>query len=111
MYARAWDTEYETPIFDNGQHDSDSDNSPEITVKHDLPNDETCTIPGTIQEDSPEIYPHTDEIFDGFDTDQHMEPDAKISSEQLSPTDINPSSTKNDLRHNPKPNCNNDYSY
>ena len=40
LYARAWESEYETPIFDNGQHEPESDNSPEITVRHDLPNDE-----------------------------------------------------------------------
>ena len=57
LYPRAWEPDYETPIFDNGQHEPNSDNSPEITMRHDLPYDETCTIPGTIQEDSPEISP------------------------------------------------------
>ena len=33
------------PIFDNSQHEPANDNSPEITVRHNLPNDETCTIP------------------------------------------------------------------
>ena len=47
LYARAWESEYETPIFDNGQKELDRYNSPETTVRHDLPNDETCTIPGT----------------------------------------------------------------
>ena len=41
LYARAWESDYETPIFDNGQHEPDHDNSPEITVRHDLANDET----------------------------------------------------------------------
>ena len=35
LYARVWEYEYETPIFDNGQHEPDNDNSPEITVRHD----------------------------------------------------------------------------
>ena len=104
VYARAWESQYETPVFDNGQHEPDSDNSPKITVRHDLQNDKTCTIPGTIQEDSPEILPHTDEIGDGTDTDHYMEPDAEASSEQLSPTDINLRRTKYDLRRNLKPN-------
>ena len=81
----------------------------EMTMRHDLPNNETCTIPGTIQEDSPEIFPHTDEVGDGTDTDHYMEPDAELNVEPLSPTDINPRSTKYDLRHNLKPNCNDDY--
>ena len=94
LYVRAWESEHETPIFDRGEHKPDSDNSTEITVRHDLPNDETCTIPGTIRGDSPGTLPHTNEIGDGTDTDHNMEPDAEGSSEQLSPTDINPCSTK-----------------
>ena len=111
LYARAWESEYETPIFDNGQHEPDSDNTPEVTVRHDILNDETCTIPGTIQEDSPEILPHTDEIGDGTDTDHYMEPDAEVDAEPFSPTNNNLRSAKYDLRHNPKPNCNDDYRY
>ena len=109
LYARAWKSEYETPIFDNGQHEPDNRNSPEVTVRHDLSNDETCIIPRTIQEDSPEILPHTDEKGDGTDTDHYMEPDAEVNGEPFSPTNINPCSTKYDLRHNPKANCNDDY--
>ena len=111
LYAGAWESEYETPIFDNDQHEPSNANSREITVRHDLSNDETCTIPGTIQEDSPEVFPHTDEGSDGTDTDQYMEPDAEANSEQLSPTDAKPPITKYDLRHNPKPKCNDDYRY
>ena len=70
-----------------------------------------CTVPGTIQKDYPEILPHTDEIGERTDTDHHFEPDAEASSEQLSPTDINPRSTKYDPGHCPKPNCNDDYRY
>ena len=69
LYARAWESEYEPPIFHNGQHEPDNGNSPEVTVRHDLPNEETCTTPGTIREDSPEIFPHTDETGDGTDSD------------------------------------------
>ena len=78
-------------------------------MRPDLPNYETCTVPGTIHKDSPEVFPHTDETGDGTDTDHYMEPDAVTNSEQVSPTDINPRSTKCDLRHNLKPNCNGDY--
>ena len=111
LYARAWESEYGTPIFNNGQHEPDSDNSTEITVRHDLAYDETCTIPVIIQEDSPEILPHTDEVVDGTDTDHYVEPDAETNSEQLSPTNVNPRSTKYDLRQNSKPNCNDDCRY
>ena len=111
LYARAWESEYETSIFDNDQHEPDSGNSPEVAVRHDLPNDETCSIPGTIQEDSPEILPHTDETGDGTYTEHYMEPDAEVDVEPLSPTNTNPRSTKFDLRHKLKPNCNDDYRY
>ena len=45
LYARAWESEYETLFFDQGQHGPHSDNSAEITVRYDLPLDKTCTIP------------------------------------------------------------------
>ena len=111
LYARAWESEYGPSIFDNSQNEPNRDNLPEITVRYDLQHEETCTTPGTIQEDSPEILPHTDEIGDGTDTDHYMEPDAAACSEQMNPTNINPCSKKYDLRHNPKPNCNDDYRY
>ena len=60
-------------------------------MRHDLPNDETCTTPGTTQQGSPEIFIHTDEGSDGTDTDHYMEPDAEANSELLNPTDVNPS--------------------
>ena len=111
LYARAWESEYETPNFDNSQYEPDNDNSPEITVRHDLPNGETFTTPRTIQKDSREIFPHTGEIGDGTDTDHYMEPDAEVDVDPFSPTDVNPRSTKYDSRRNPKPNCNDDYRY
>ena len=69
--------EYETPDFDNGQHEPDNDKSPEITMRHDLPNEELCSIPGTIKEGSPQMFPHTDEVGDGTVTDHYMEPAAE----------------------------------
>ena len=111
MYARPWESEYEMPNFDNGQHEPDSDNSPEITVRHDIPNNGTCKIPGNIQEDCLEILPHKDEIGEGTDTDHYVEPDAEANSEHLSPTDVNLRNKKHDLTHNPEPNCNDDYRY
>ena len=80
-------------------------------MRLDFPTDETCSTPGTIQEDFPEIFPHTDELGDGTDTDHYMDSNVEANSQQLDPTDVNPRSTKYDLRHNPKPNCNDDYRY
>ena len=50
-------------------------------------------------------------MADGTDTDHYMQPDADNSVEQINPTPTNPRSSKYDLRHNPKPNCNDDYRY
>ena len=78
-------------------------------MRQDLANDEISTFPGTIQEGSPEFFHQTDGLGGGTDTYHHMEPVAEASSEQPNPTNANPRSTNNDLRHNPKPNCNDDY--
>ena len=49
LYARAWESENETPVFDNARHEPDNYNSPDITVTRDLKIDQTCTIPENIQ--------------------------------------------------------------
>ena len=69
------------------------------------------STPGTIRESSPEIIPQVDRSYDGADTDHYMQPDADASVERLDPTPTNPRSSKYHLRHNPKPNCNDDYRY
>ena len=56
-------------------------------------------------------HTHTDKMADGTDTDHYMQPDADNSVEQIDPTPANPRSSKYDLRHNPKPNCNDDYRF
>ena len=111
LYVRAWESEYETLIFDNDQHEPDSDNSLDVSRRHDLITDETCSIPGIIQEDSPEIFPHTVEVGEGTYTDHYIEPGAGANPEQMSPIEVNPRSTKYDLRHKLKPICNEDYRY
>ena len=60
---------------------------------------------------SPEIFPCTGEVSDVTDTCPHMEPDIETSSEQQENSPANPRSFKYNLRHNPKPNCNDDYRY
>ena len=86
-------------------------NSPEVTVRLEEPADETRSTPGTTQEDSSDILPHTDEMGDGTDMDHYMQPDADNSVEQIDPTPTNPCSSKYDLRHNPRPNCNDNSRY
>ena len=98
-------------FFDNGQHEPEYDNSPEITVRHNLVNDERCTILGTILLAPRNFFLHTDEVGDGTDTDHYMQLDAETFSKQLSPTDVNRRTAKYDLLDNLKPNCNDDYRY
>ena len=109
FYARAWECEYDEPIFDSDYNTLVTPNSPKITVLFGGAVDELRSIPGTIRENSSEIIPQTGRSYDGTDTDHYMQPDAGTTVEQLDPTPINPRSSKYDLRHNPKPNCNDDY--
>ena len=66
------------------------------------------TSPGTTPEYSPEIIPQTHGSSDGGDVDRDTQPDADMSVEQLDSMPTKPRSSKYDLRHNPRPNCNDD---
>ena len=111
LFARAWECEYEKPIFDSDDKNLVTPNSPEITVRSEDAADEMKSTPGTIREDSPKIIPQIDNSHDGTDTDHYMQPNADTSVEQIDPKPTNPRSSKYDLRHNPRPNCNDDYRY
>ena len=111
LYARAWECEYDKPIFDSDSDNAVSPNSTEVTVRTEEEANATRSTPGTIQEDSSNILPHTHEMADGTDTDHYMQPDADKSVEQNNPTPTNPRSSKYDLRHNSRPNCIDDYRY
>ena len=109
LYARAWEYHYEQPIFDAGNDNVTQPNSHEIPIQSDLSTEEMRNTPGTTHECSPEIFPPTDEDSDVADTYPHMEPDVEPSSEQQANSPSNPRSCKYNQRHNPKPNCNDDY--
>ena len=111
LYARALECEFDEPIFDSVYNTLVTPNSPEITIRSEEAADEIRSTPGTIREKSPEIIPQTDGSYGGTDTDHDMQPDADTSVEQPDPMPFNPRSSKYDLCHNPKPNCNDDYIY
>ena len=111
LYARAWEYEHDELIFDSGYNKLVTPNSPENTIRSAQAVDEMRSPPGIIREISPEFTPQTDRSYDGKDTDQYMQPDADTSVEQLDPTPTNPRRSKYNLRHNPKPNCNDNYRY
>ena len=85
--------------------------SPEIIKQSEEIVDKMSSTPGAIRENSPKIVPQTDKPCDGADTYQYMQPDADTGVEQHGFTPTSPGSSKYDLRHNPKPNCNDDYRY
>ena len=110
LYARAWEY-YEQPIFEAENYNAMPPNPRENQVQTDIPIEEMRNTPGTTQECSPEIYPQIDEVSNVTDPYPHVEPDEEPSSEQPETSPTNPRSSKYKLRHNPKPNCNNDYRY
>ena len=111
LYARAWEYDFEQPIFDAENDNEAPTNSQEIPVQSDFSTEEMRNTPGEPHACSPEIFPNSDELGDVTDTCPHMEPDVDTSSEQPQNSPTNPRSSKYNLRHNPKPNCNDDYRY
>ena len=111
LYARAWEYDFEQPIFDAENDNAVKPNQREIPTQSDLSTGEMRNTRGNTHECSPEILPPTDDTSDVADTYRHMEPDEGTSSEQQGSSPSNPRSSKYNLRHNPKPNCNDDYRY
>ena len=111
LYARAWEHHYEQPIFDDGNNGAKQPNPHKIPIQSDLSTGQMRNTLGTTHECSPEIFPPTEGASGVADTYTHVEPAAGISSEQQRNSPSNPRSSKYNLRHNPKPNCNDDYRY
>ena len=111
LYARAWEHHYEQPFFDTENNDANRPNPHEFPIQSDLSTGEIRNAPGTTHECSPEIFPPTHEAGDVADTYTHMELDVAPSSEQQGNSPSNTRSSKYNLRHNPKPNFNDDYRY
>ena len=111
LYARAWEYNYEQPIFDAENKNAAPPKSQEIRVQSDFSTEEMRNTPGTTHECSLEVFPQTDEVSDVTDTYTHMEPDVESNWEQPENSPTNPRKSKYNLRHDPKPNCNDDYRY
>ena len=111
LYARAWECKYEQPIFDADNDNAAPPNPREIPEQSDFSTEETRNTPGNPHVCSPDTLPNTNELGDVTDTCPLMQPDAETSSEQPQNSPTNPRSSKYNLRHNPKPNCNDDYRY
>ena len=111
LNARAWECDYDQPTFDNENYNAVPPNSQEIPVQSDFSTEEMRNTPGKPHVCSPGIFPNTDELGYVTDTYQDMEPDMEVSSEQPESCPTIPRSFKYSLRHNPKPNYNDDYRY
>ena len=111
LYARTWEYDFEKPIFDAENDNAAPPNPREIPLQSDFSTEEMRNTQGATHECSPEIFPPTDETSDVADTYTYVEPDVGTSSEQQGNSPNNPRSSKYNLRHNPKPNCNDDYRY
>ena len=111
LYARALGYDFEQPIFDAENDKAVPPNLGEFPLQPDYSTEEMRNTPGEPHVCSPEIFPCTDEVGDETDTCPHMEPDVESSLEQQENSPANPRSSKYNLRHNPKPNCNDDYRY
>ena len=90
MYARAWECEYEKPVFDSDYINLVTPNSPEITIRSEEAADKMRSTAGNIREKSPELIPQTYSSNYRTDTDHYMQLDANTSVEQPDPTPTNP---------------------
>ena len=103
LYAKAWEYDFEQPIFDAENDKAAPPNLQEIPLQFDYSTEETRNTPGDPHVCSPEINPCTDELSDVTDTCPHMEPDVESSSEQPENGPNNPRSSKYNCRYKPKP--------
>ena len=111
LYAKAWEYDFEQPIFDAENDKAAPPNVQEIPLQFDYSTEEIRNTPGNPHVCSPEIFPCTDEVSDVTYTCPHMEPNVVSSPEQPQNSPANTHSSKYNLRHNPKPICNDDYRY
>ena len=101
LYARAWEYDYEQPVFDAENNNATTPNAHEIPVQPAFSIEEMRNTPGTAYECSPEVFPQTEEVSDVTDTYPNIEPDAEGSSEQAESSPTNPCSSKYNLVINP----------
>ena len=56
LYARAWECEYDEPIFESDYKNLATPSSPEITIRSEQTADEMRNTPGTIRENSQNLF-------------------------------------------------------
>ena len=90
LYARAWEYDYEQPIFDAGNKNPTPPKSHENPVQSDFSSEGMTNTPGTTPECSPEVSLRNEELSDVTDTYPDKEPDVQASSEQLESSPTHP---------------------
>ena len=68
LYARAWEWEYEKPIFDADNNNIRPPKSTENPVQSDISAEEMRNTPGTAHECFPDVFPQTEELSEVTDT-------------------------------------------
>ena len=82
LYARAWEYDYEQPIFDTESDNAAPHNSQDSLEQSDFSTEEMRNTSGNPHVCSPEIPTDTGEVTDVTDTYPHMEPDVESSLAQ-----------------------------
>ena len=90
LYARAWECEYDEPIFDSDHSNLAVPSPSEITVRSEQTSDEMRNTPGIKPGNSTEMIPQPDGSYDERDVDRDIQPDANTSVEQFDPMPTNP---------------------
>ena len=96
LYARAWEYDFEQPIFD-AENDKAAPLSLQefpFSMQSEYSTEEIRNTPANPHVCSPEIFPCTDEVSDVTDTCPHMEPDVNPSPEQPQNSPANTRSSK-----------------
>ena len=111
LYGRTWDCDFERPIVKVENDNATPPHALEIAVESDIATAKLWKTPAIARKRSHEVLSHTEELCDVNATYPHMEPDAETSLQQPNNSLPNPRSSKYNVPHNPKPYCNDDYSY
>ena len=80
LYTRAWEHDFEQPIFDAENNNVMPLSSHEKLVQSDFSTEEMRSAPETTHECSPKIFPQTAELNDVTDTYPDMKPEVETSS-------------------------------
>ena len=91
-YARDWEFDFVTPMFDNEHKEPSPHNPREVQMQSDNTNAETYSTLGTTRERCLKTFPPRDGLYDK--KNPYTEYDVAMSSRQSNPNPINPTVPK-----------------